>query len=271
MSNFWQRLITGTLFVAVIVGSILFSAVAFQIIFLWVALLSLEEFYRLVKSDDRQPDSRIGWIAGATVYILTAGIATWYLQPKWSALIMPVMALVFFAELYRRKNFPFNNIAFTLLGIVYTVLPFAMLSQIATSIGTGAWNSGVLLGYFILIWSSDTFAYIFGNLFGKHRLFERISPKKSWEGSLGGAISSLGIAWILWKFNPDLALIHWMVISVIIVITGTLGDLTESMLKRSLNIKDSGTILPGHGGFLDRFDALLLSAPFVWAYLKLIA
>ena len=110
-------------------------------------------------------------------------------------------------------------------------------------------------------------AYIFGRWLGKHRLFERISPKKSWEGSAGGMLSAMGMAFVLAQFFTELATIDWIVITVIIVVTGTLGDLVESMLKRSLNVKDSGTLLPGHGGLLDRFDALFLSVPFVLLYL----
>ena len=112
-------------------------------------------------------------------------------------------------------------------------------------------------------------AYIFGRWLGKHRLFERISPKKSWEGSIGGTVFAIGMAYVIAQFFTELSPIDWMIITFIIVVTGTLGDLTESMLKRSVNVKDSGTLLPGHGGLLDRFDALLLSVPFVLMYLML--
>jgi len=128
----------------------------------------------------------------------------------------------------------------------------------------------LLLGYFVILWINDTFAYLFGTAFGKHRLFERISPKKSWEGSIGGALISIIAAWLIASFTNSLPLIHWIVIAIIIVICGTLGDLVESMLKRSLNCKDSGTLLPGHGGILDRFDSVLISAPIIFVYIQLV-
>jgi phosphatidate cytidylyltransferase len=137
------------------------------------------------------------------------------------------------------------------------------------SVFQGFYNRGLILGYFFLLWSSDSFAYVFGNLLGKTKLFERISPKKSWEGFIGGLISTVAISFLLAYFNPEIATIHWVVIAVLIVVCGSLGDLTESLLKRSLNVKDSGSILPGHGGMLDRFDGLLLSAPFVFAYITI--
>lgn len=149
------------------------------------------------------------------------------------------------------------------------MLPFGLLSEIASF--RDAYNPGILLGYFVLIWTSDTFAYLIGRKIGKNRLFERISPKKSWEGSAGGAVAAIAMAMLLSRIYPDIEVWIWMVMSSIIVITGTLGDLTESLLKRSLNVKDSGNILPGHGGLLDRFDAILLSAPFVWAFLSLLS
>ena len=129
---------------------------------------------------------------------------------------------------------------------------------------------GVLFGYFGILWISDTGAYLVGSAIGKHRLFERISPKKSWEGSIGGAIFALGGAALCWYLFGDILLWQWFVLGLIIVIIGTLGDLVESLFKRSLGVKDSGSILPGHGGMLDRFDAVFISAPFVFAYLMII-
>jgi len=127
------------------------------------------------------------------------------------------------------------------------------------------------LAFLMMLWSSDTGAYIFGVKFGKHRLFERHSPKKSWEGFIGGLICSALTAYVLSLYFTELSLFHWLIVASIITVTGTLGDLSESMLKRSLSTKDSGTFLPGHGGFLDRFDGLLIAAPLVYFYLHLIS
>ena len=159
------------------------------------------------------------------------------------------------------------NIALTLAGIIYAVIPLALLNFICVI--DHQYHYKILLGYFFVLWTHDIMAYIFGRWIGKHRLFERISPKKSWEGSIGGMLSAMGMAFALAQFFTELTTVDWIIITGIIVITGTLGDLVESMLKRSLNVKDSGTILPGHGGLLDRFDALFLSVPFVLVYLML--
>ena len=128
---------------------------------------------------------------------------------------------------------------------------------------------GIALGYLLLLWLNDTGAYFVGSLVGKHKLFERISPGKTWEGSAGGALFALATAWGLSMLFIQLTTMHWLILAIIVVISGTIGDLVESMLKRSLGIKDSGNILPGHGGMLDRFDAVLISAPFVFVYLAL--
>ncbi len=267
MNNFWQRLLTGSLFVLIIFASIFYGPLSFQLLFFLVAMLSLNEFYTIVKNDQRQPNITLGMISGAVIYIVMSGMFVDYFKLNINAVIYPVTTLIFLAELYRKKSEPFTNIAYTLIGIIYAVLPFVLLNKISTH--AQQYDAGIVGGYFILLWSSDTFAYIFGNLLGKTKLFERISPKKSWEGSIGGGISALIAAWILWHYNPQLSLVNWIVIALIIVIAGTFGDLTESMLKRSLSVKDSGSLLPGHGGMLDRFDGLLLSVPFVWTYLSI--
>lgn len=270
MSNFWQRTLTGIVFIGSIIWSIVEGPVLFQVVFLVVSLFSLNEFYRLVtQKDEVEPNRVLGMSCGLFLYVVVSFDAILLEPLRWQQLIYPLFGSIFFAELYRKKKKPFHNIAFTLVGVLYTVLPFGLLSEIASF--RNEYNPGLLLGYFILIWSSDTFAYLVGRKLGKNRLFERISPKKSWEGSIGGALASLIMAWLLNLWFPDIELWIWMMMAIIIVITGTLGDLTESLLKRSLNVKDSGNILPGHGGLLDRFDAILLSAPFVWGLLSLLS
>lgn len=122
-----------------------------------------------------------------------------------------------------------------------------------------------------MLWTNDTGAYLAGRFFGKHKLFERISPKKTWEGSIGGGILTIGVAFILSVYFTNLDQTNWIVLAILVAVFGGLGDLVESMLKRSLNIKDSGNLLPGHGGILDRFDGLLLSIPFIYSYLYLIS
>ncbi|MEO5569436.1 MAG: CDP-archaeol synthase, partial [Bacteroidia bacterium] len=177
--------------------------------------------------------------------------------------------LLFIFELFRKSKHPFINIALTITGIIYVAVPFGLFLFIGANNGPdGMYHPQIALGFLYLLWASDTGAYLVGSKIGKHRLFERISPKKSWEGSIGGAAIALLTAFVISKFYMDLSLLDWMVVALIIVVTGTFGDLVESMLKRSLDIKDSGKIFPGHGGILDRFDGLLLAAPFVFFYLS---
>lgn len=177
-------------------------------------------------------------------------------------------------KLYKKfERKPFTNIAFTFLGLFYVAVPFALLNIAAYE--NGIYNFQIMFGCLFILWASDTGAYFAGTLFGKRKLFERISPKKSWEGFAGGAILALAFAYGLPYFFEWIGVMsfltpnYWMIIGAIIIIGGTFGDLVESLLKRSIEIKDSGDSLPGHGGFLDRFDGLLISAPFIVAFLEI--
>ena len=176
--------------------------------------------------------------------------------------------LIFIFELFRKKENPFGNISFTFLGIIYVALPLSLLNYI--NILSGKYNYQLLFGIFFILWCNDAGAYIVGSLTGKHKLFPRISPAKSWEGSIGGGLISYGIVFIISKWYTSISFIDWMVIATILIVIGTLGDLVESLFKRSVTVKDSGNILPGHGGILDRFDSLLMSVPFIFAYLYFI-
>jgi len=272
VNNFTQRILTGTVFIAAILSPVWFGPVSSTILFLIIGLLSLHEFFSMVQAEVRQPNKAAGYIAALAIY---GGLNISHLYPDFppafqgASLIYPSFALIFIAELYRKKTEPFGNIGYTITGVLYTVLPFALLNDLSFS-EAGAYDRDILLGYFFLLWSSDSFAYVFGMLLGKHRLFERISPKKSWEGSIGGGLSTMGIAWLISTYQTQYTIGEWLGMALIIVIAGTLGDLCESLLKRSLNVKDSGSILPGHGGMLDRFDGLFISVPLLWVFLQLI-
>jgi phosphatidate cytidylyltransferase len=177
-------------------------------------------------------------------------------------------------KLYKRfERKPFTNIAYTFLGLFYVAAPFALLNIAAFE--NGNYNYQIMFGCLFILWASDTGAYFAGTYLGKRKLFERISPKKSWEGFFGGALLALAFAIGLPFFfesidQPSfLSLTNWIIVGLIIIVGGTFGDLIESLLKRSIEIKDSGDALPGHGGFLDRFDGLLISAPFIVAYLEI--
>jgi phosphatidate cytidylyltransferase len=185
-------------------------------------------------------------------------------------LAFPFIATIFFVELYRDKSTPFQNIALTILGLVYVLMPFAAwVSYLYPA--RGIYNSHIILGYFFILWTNDTGAYLTGSAFGRHKLWERISPKKTWEGFIGGLLLSMGVAYLIAHYYTELNPILWVLIGFIVSIFGTLGDLVESMFKRSLDVKESGGILPGHGGILDRFDGVLLSTPFVIGLLYIVA
>lgn len=262
------RAITGFFFVAVMLASVLLGKYAFTLFFLILSVLCVEEFYRLVTTESAKPQTRWGLVLTISIYL---PLSIYYLQgePLTNLLIcIPLSIFIIIAELYRKHTYPFNNIAITLFGVLFAGLPFCFFYAMAFT--DGGYSAHFPLGFLILLWANDTGAYLFGVKLGKHRLFERHSPKKSWEGFFGGMITSLLAALIISYYFYDVSLLHWMVISAIIVVAGTFGDLSESMLKRSHNTKDSGSLLPGHGGLLDRFDGLLLAAPLVFVYLQFI-
>lgn len=216
-------------------------------------------------------------LIGTLLYALWASVAVGWLPVRYLAISVPLLSFLFIKELYERKaNFPFMGLAFNVLGIVYISLPLALAVDIACptqATGTGAINSFApnrLMSVLALLWVNDSLAYICGWLMGKHKLFERISPKKTWEGSIGGAVATLGAAWLIAKISGELTTYLWLVIAFAVITFGTFGDLIESMLKRNVQIKDSGNLLPGHGGLLDRFDALYFAFPMVWAALYLL-
>ncbi len=227
------------------------------------------EFYQLAKKANCSPQVYIGLFV-ATLLFISCFAANYFSFTSIFLLIGFFLVLIPIIELYRKKKNPFTNIAFTFLGLLYVALPFSLLNYMAFPFNDQEFHFQIILGVFIMIWANDTGAYVFGVTFGKHRLFERISPKKSWEGSIGGAITTLVIAYLYSLYSHDLTLIQWLLIAIIVVIFGSLGDLVESLFKRCINIKDSGKILPGHGGVLDRFDAILLVSPMVFILLEVI-
>lgn len=273
MSNLLQRVITGAGFGIVMIATVWFSHWSFSAIFFLIAILGLREFFQLVTSDRIQPQVISGLVIGAGAFLMnwlfangsyTAAIFMW---------LIPAVALLFIMELYRNKAHPFENIAMTLTGLAYIIVPILLLVQMAYRFNPDdaiSYHNNVVLGFIFLVWSSDTGAYFIGSKFGKNRLFERISPKKSWEGFFGGLALALLVARILSIYFTELDFYQWMIVATITITAGTLGDLVESMLKRSIGVKDSGTLLPGHGGILDRFDAFFIAVPLIYFYFHLI-
>ena len=269
------RAITGFLFILTIIAGIYFNQYISMALFTLIVLLGLDEFYGLVKkSKEIKPIKFWGTLTGFALMLVLCLIALGIISTKIVFIPIMMVFMIFLIELYRKKENPFTNVSYTILGMIYIVVPFAMLFHLGFYVEnsfTTDYSFQIILGFFVMLWTNDTGAYLAGRFLGKHKLFERISPKKTWEGSFGGALLTLVAAYILSIFFTNLELHNWIVIAILVAIFGGLGDLVESMLKRSLNIKDSGNILPGHGGILDRFDGLLLSIPFIYSYLYLIS
>ncbi len=272
LNNFVSRSITGILFVAFIVGSIILNKYIFSSLFFIITILGLLEFYKLAEKDNIKPQKLTGIIISCVLYISNLLLSENLIENKIFLINIPLLFLIFVAELYRKEKNPFTNIAYTLLGIIYVALPLSLLNYFFNpKFIAGDTHINIILGFFLLVWINDTAAYIFGSKFGKHKLFERISPKKTWEGFISGIIISFILTYIISLYFLEFCLIQWLIIDFIIIVAGIFGDLTESLFKRERNCKDSGKILPGHGGILDRFDSVLLATPFVFAYIMLIS
>lgn len=280
MKNFIVRTITAVFFVAAIVSCFL-RPEAMILLFGLVTGMTIWEFTGLVNErEDVNVNQMISTVAGVYLFLAVAGYNSG-LTP--AAVFIPYLVTLIYlmvAELYLKQPDPVNDWAYTMMSQLYIALPFSLLSVLAfQSDNTGihyTWT--VPLSVFIFLWINDTGAYLCGSLFGKHKLFPRISPGKSWEGSIGGGILVILVAVLVWYLseqygeNPlGLSAIEWAGLGLTVVIFGTWGDLVESLFKRTLGIKDSGHILPGHGGMLDRFDSSLMAIPAAVVYLYTIS
>lgn len=275
--NFITRAITGILFVTIMVVSFL-QPLAMVFLFTLITSLSLWEYSGLVNEAKGVSINRlITTMAGTYLFLAIAGINSGYIQTN--AVFIPYLLTIvylFVSELYTKNENPVNDWAYSMLGQMYVALPLAMINVLAfrQSPDGGIHYYYLLpLSIFIFLWTSDTGAYCCGSLFGKHKLFPRISPAKSWEGSIGGGVLVLLVAAGIGYYEMQqgalsgLNMVQWMGLGLVVTIFGTWGDLVESLLKRTLGVKDSGNILPGHGGMLDRFDSSLMAIPASVIYL----
>ena len=277
MNNFIVRTITGILFVAVVVCSFL-RPQAMVLLFALITGLTIWEFTGLVNDREKVTVNRlISTVAGVYFFFAVAGFSS-DLTP--SAVFIPYLVSIIYlmvAELYLKNEDPIHDWAYTMMAQLYIALPFSLLNTLAfhlTPQGLVSYDAVLPLSVFVFLWMNDTGAYLCGSLLGKHKLFPRISPGKSWEGSIGGGILVIAIAVLVWYLTEQyqlnqlgLSALEWAGLGLTVVIFGTWGDLVESLFKRTLGIKDSGNILPGHGGMLDRFDSSLLAIPAAVVYL----
>ncbi len=269
MKELIKRSITGAIFVAILVLGILWNVYSLLGLFLVISFIGNLEFLKFARIAKAEPHVVLSSVVAVSSFSILVSVAAGWLPTQWTSIIVALVLLVFIVELFRQKPDPLRNIAFSILGVVYSTIPFVLLALIAIGDGgTATFTGELVLGMFVLLWIYDSSAYIVGVNFGKNRLYEKVSPKKSWEGAIGGLIITLAVAWLVSSYLLDYSLGQCLSMAAIVGVFGTMGDLTESMFKRAVGVKDSGNILPGHGGILDRFDAMLFISPIVWIYLQ---
>lgn len=276
--NLLVRTISGAVLLLVVVGALLWSKWSAGALFAVIMLGGLVEFYRLCRKRGVEPMNSVGVATSLAIFGLAFAVFMQWGTPAtdttarivlgallYTMLIVPT---TFVCELWRKSSTPIANIATTFMGVIYVALPMAMVMFIPQLL-VGKWSAWAMLAFISIIWVNDVFAYLVGVSCGKHRLCERISPKKSWEGFFGGLIGAVGAA-VLFGYLFGGNLLVWGGLGLVMSLAGVAGDLVESLMKREADVKDSGSMMPGHGGFLDRFDALLLAVPFALFYLIVI-
>ena len=274
--NLAVRTISGLILAIVTLVATWWSQWSFGILLGLLAFGGIREFYDLARKHGADAQEFIGLTAGMVLFVLNFTLVCndlKVLEAGWvrdvfglgMAFFLLLLPLVFFCELWRKKSNPAANIGVTFMSIIYVAVPFSLMCYFPI-LTTKEWSPEVMLGYIFVVWANDSFAYLVGMTLGRHKLFERISPKKSWEGFFGGLVGAC-ITGMVIGYVLDASVLAWGGLAIVASVTGVLGDLVESMFKRAAEVKDSGELIPGHGGVLDRFDAMLLSSPFVFVYM----
>jgi phosphatidate cytidylyltransferase len=273
LKNLIIRVLTGAIFAIVLISSICLHPLAFLSLFSVITALTIWEFSGLIKGYENTKIQRIlNMIGGVYLFVSTFAYANELTDGKIFLPYLLFLILTMIAELYYKALNPINNWAYTLFAQLYVAGCFSMLNFIGAEPNTPGeinYSPLMIMAIFIFVWLSDTGAYFIGSMIGKRRLFERISPKKSWEGFFGGLFVALASSQALAWYAPEIGKLTWLGLALIVVLFGTWGDLIESLLKRTIGVKDSGNILPGHGGMLDRFDSVMLAAPASYIYIEL--
>lgn len=263
-----KRAISGLLFVVILTACIFIHPLCFFVLFFAINIIGILEFSHMAEKIHIKINRPMCLIAGSLLF--TAGFLHNYIGYKDGYLFFMAATFVLgIWELYRKHTHAFQNLAFGIYVLFYFTLPFTLLIYFPYMCN-GLWQPDIIFFPFLLVWFNDTFAYLFGSKFGKHKLFPRISPKKSWEGAIGGGLTTIAAGLVLAPHINGLTVTDAAVISAIVVIFGSFGDLIESMFKRCIEIKDSGHIMPGHGGVLDRLDSILFALPVIFVYLSFV-
>ncbi len=293
-SNFLVRTLVGVAYVLVIIFSLLLGSISYFILFLLLSQVTLIEFYLIIKKKrELRPQIYLASIISFLAFGLSFLNAIGYISATLVFIVAPLVMVIFINEVLFFTKRSLSNIAYTILGLVYVTIPFILLNYIVFQGGDNSsiayfsylnddnlfsltpssdtmYHPEYLLSIFVLIWIFDTFSYLWGVTTGKHLLIHKVSPKKTWEGFWGGMLSTFLVAFIISKWLTFFSAGQWLVLAFIVVFFGLFGDLTESLLKRSLHIKDSSNFIPGHGGFLDRLDSFLMVIPIYYLFLLLI-
>lgn len=266
MSESLTRAISGIVYIALLLGATLISPITFELLFVVFLGIAVVEYCKLANLDRKLP------LAIATIGVLLFGI---YISQDFLINLLLSLAALFvsvgmLAELFKDSPTPMRDGSGKLVRLIgYVVLPFLLIIKLPFL--RGEYNPYIIIGMFIIIWANDTFAYIVGKAIGKNKLFERVSPKKTIEGFVGGVLFATAGAYTLGLYYTFLTPWQWMAFAAIVSVFGTLGDLVESKLKRNAGVKDSGNIMPGHGGILDRLDSVIFAIPFLFLYYLLIS
>ncbi len=272
MSDLVKRSLWGIIYVVVIMGGILVHPLLFALVFGTLLFFTQYEFYAMVEGAGHKITRFPGSFMGVIYFLLCFAVANNYIPQVFSLAFIPIVLIMFIIELFRSNRNTLERSGLTILGFIYIAGPFSLMNFVVYTSAGGqahAFYPWILAGVFFIIWVNDSFAYLVGTQFGKHKMCPSISPKKSWEGLVGGAVFGIIMGIINAVMFQAVSMTAWIVIAVLTVSFGTLGDLFESKLKREIGAKDSGNILPGHGGFLDRLDSLLFVVPMVFSWLIL--
>lgn len=274
LRNLVVRTASGAVLLGVVLGAAYGGKFAYGAFLLLIVVVGMWEFYNLAAATGSEPRRAIGLASGIVLFVTSFFVFDGYVSRSMFDVDMLLGGLLYFTiliplcfiiELFHASETPIRNVATTLMGLLYVAYPMSFMLFIPL-LFTGEWSAEAFLFYLFIVWGNDVFAYLTGVTIGRHKMCPRISPKKSWEGFVGGVVGALAMGAVgSAVVGGDMAM--WLGLALVVSLTSVLGDLVESMFKREADIKDSGRILPGHGGMLDRFDALLISSPFAFVYL----
>ena len=268
MKNIIQRTFSGLVYLIIVIGSLILGKYTFGAVFLLIGILALIEFYTISGIFKSRPYALMGILIGAMAFIISFLVVTQLIAAGYLSLLVMLPLLAMIGMLYDNNNRALPGFTGMIAGVLYIFLPLVLMLCLAfPPVTNHLYTYRIILGILSLIWINDTSAYLFGITIGRHRLFQRISPKKSWEGFIGGSLITILISLWMNKLTGILSVTDWIILAVIVSVFGVYGDLAESLIKRNYNRKDSGSIIPGHGGVLDRIDSILFVMPVAYFYL----